>query len=500
MGSGERGRGVARPPPRGVRLAALLAMSAPGDWSGRIAALLELGVALFLVVLPLPFGAVGPAGRLLLELGAIVLLALWCVLGLLSGTRLPSRLALSGVLGLLGLTALQAVPLPIRIVEAVNPRAERLRSEVEPPPAVLEAERRLLGPDAGLVVPESTLSLDPGVTASALRTGTALAALFLIGGAVATTRGIERLTLALLLSAAFQGLYGFLTLASGYDRIWNTPKLFNLDSSTGTFVNSNHYASYMSLALACGAALVLRNARRTFLSPDRMRRLSSFGAEGSRDLLLVLLLACGIGGLLTSNSRAGIALGLLSLGVTAIAVGGGKARIRLALLAAVAIAAAIPLVQLGPERLVESYLESGQEMHEAGGRPTVWRDTIGMATAFPLTGSGFGTFASVYPLFRSGEVRQFYQHAHLDLLQLAAEGGIVAVVLMALVLVPVARAIARGLAGRQGSLAPGLAAGLGAVLLHSWVDFPFHLPAIAATSAVVAGALLTESWREPTSA
>ena len=39
-----------------------------------------------------------------------------------------------------------------------------------------------------------------------------------------------------------------------------------------------------------------------------------------------------------------------------------------------------------------------------------------MATDFPAVGSGFGTFAVAYPLYRSPEIRLFYRHTHNDVL------------------------------------------------------------------------------------
>ena len=499
MGSGGNERADPRrvPAPRGVRPASRVPESS--GRSDRAARWLDHALAVYVFALPLPFGAVGRGGRLFVELGALVLLGLWLAIAPAGRPRPPGPV-LAAVLGLLALGALQALPLPRPVVAAVNPRAAEIRREVEAPPAVVAAERAVLGTDAPLGAPRSTLSLDPQATASALRTGAALGALVLVGGAVAASRGVDRLALALLLSAAFQGLYGLLTLASGHDRIWNVPKLYNLDSSTGTFVNANHYAAYTSLALACGAALVLRNARRTFLAPDRLRRLGSLGREGGRDLLLALLLVCGLGGLLTSNSRAGIALGLLALTATVLAVGRASARTRLALVALLALAACVPLLVLGPESLVQSFAASGQELRHAGGRLTVWRDTTRIVAAFPVVGSGLGTFAAVYPLFRSGDVREFYQHAHLEPLQLAAEAGIAGLLLAGLLVAPVSRGVARGLRAMQGSLAPGLAAGLAAVALHSLIEFPLRLPAIAATAAVVAGALLVEPWSETRSA
>ena len=64
-----------------------------------------------------------------------------------------------------------------------------------------------------------------------------------------------------------------------------------------------------------------------------------------------------------------------------------------------------------------------------GERIVVWKDTVSMVAAFPVAGSGYGTFASAYPLFRSPEVRKYNAHAHNDPLQALAEGGIVGALL-----------------------------------------------------------------------
>jgi O-antigen ligase len=152
--------------------------------------------------------------------------------------------------------------------------------------------------------------------------------------------------------------------------------------------------------------------------------------------------------------------------------------------------ALVPLLQIGSERLAERYARSAADFASEGGRAMVWRDTAEMVRAFPLTGAGFGSFAAVYPLFRSQGVRLLYEHAHNDALQLAAEGGLLAAALCALLLLPVARHLASGLTRRAGPLAVGAAAGLAALLLHALIDFNFHIPANATVAAVLAGLLL----------
>jgi O-antigen ligase len=150
---------------------------------------------------------------------------------------------------------------------------------------------------------------------------------------------------------------------------------------------------------------------------------------------------------------------------------------------------------LGSDRLVERFASSTEDIAAPGTRGRVWLDTAQMASAFPVVGTGYGTFAAVYPLYRSPEVRYFYAHAHSDVIQAASEGGFVGVALLSLLLIPVLRTIVAGLAGNKGTLGVGFAAGLAAILLHALVDFNFHIPANAALAAVLGGALLGLPWK-----
>src|SRR5262249_12509080 len=161
---------------------------------------------------------VGPGGRLALEAASFALVALWAGLALTRRVALPPRAAMFAVLALLGLAALQTVPVGHAVVSLLSPRAETFRAGLDPAPA-------------------ATLSLAPMATASALRTGAAIAGILFVATSVAAERGASRIALAALVSAAFQGLYGLLVLASGHARIWAAPKTAYLDSATGTFVN-----------------------------------------------------------------------------------------------------------------------------------------------------------------------------------------------------------------------------------------------------------------------
>jgi O-antigen ligase len=457
------------------------------------ARLLELGLAAGLIVAPFSFGAVVAPGRLALELGAFVLLLLWLGRSLFRPTPLPSKLVRVGLAGLLAFTVIQALPLGSGVVRLVSPRAVAMRADSRPPQETREAESRLLGRDPAELDTRSTLSLDPGATASALRTGAALAAALLVATTVAATCGARRIALALLLGAAFQGLYGLLVVASGHDRIWLVPKKYFLDAATGTFVNPNHFSCLLAMSLPCGLALIYDNARRAGSPASSRRMVAWMSADGSRNWLLGLLLIVGTAGLLLSYSRAGIAFGLLAVVLTMLGAGRHQGlRARLIVSVLVVAAAVTPLMQIGAERLIVDYAEAPEQLH--GARVRVWLDSFSLIASHPVTGCGFGAFSASYPLVRSAEIRHFFAHAHNDPLQWLTEGGVIGLVLMLLVLVPLLRVVVRAIGGAKGTIAVGLATGLVAIALHGLVDFNLHIPSNAATAAVLAGALLGLPW------
>lgn len=475
-------------------------MTSP-EWNparpGPVTAILKWGLVGIVLLAPLPFGAVTAAGRLALEAGAAVLALLWTADAAVRGTALPPLPVRIGVAGLLALAMIQALPLGTTVVGLASPNAIEVRRVAIPPSGVLAAERGILQRDPRGLETTPALSLEPERTASALRTGAVFAIVLLVAVSVTRLYGARGLAAALLVSAAFQSLYGIYELASGHDMIWMWPKEHYLDSATGTFVNKNHFAGFLEGALPCGLALILSEWRRN----DRLRGRSvrqrlveMFGRDGTRIQLLTVLLVIGIAGLWLSLSRAGTVLGLGALAATIVAAGRHGLRTRLVVAALVLAVAAVPLLQLGADRLTVRYSQTADDLAISGGRLAIWKGAAAMGADFPVFGAGFGTFAATYPLYRSPEVRRFFSHAHHDLLQVFAEGGAVGLLLLGLILVPLTARVVRAFRGADGTLAVGFAAGLVAVLLHALVDFNFHIPSNGAVAAVLAGALLGLPW------
>jgi O-antigen ligase len=119
--------------------------------------------------------------------------------------------------------------------------------------------------------------------------------------------------------------------------------------------------------------------------------------------------------------------------------------------------------------------------------PARWlihRDAIHMFTAHPLLGSGFGTFATVFPRYRVFYDGFFVNHAHDDYLELLLETGLAGFAAAVWFLVLLYREGLRNFRQTKVSKAAliriaALASCTG-ILAHSFTDFNLHIPANAA--------------------
>jgi O-antigen ligase len=124
-------------------------------------------------------------------------------------------------------------------------------------------------------------------------------------------------------------------------------------------------------------------------------------------------------------------------------------------------------------------------------RAEVWRETVKLVAAYPLTGVGLGGYESAFTKYRTVAPLQTVDYAHNDYLQAMAELGLpgfglalgFAGLMMARALG--AAAATPGLSERYLGIA--CAASLASLMLHSLVDFNLYIPANAMVAAWVCG-------------
>ena len=196
----------------------------------------------------------------------------------------------------------------------------------------------------------------------------------------------------------------------------------------GPFVNENHFAGWMMMALALGIGYFcggMARGMRGVKSGWRNRLLWFSSPDASKLLLGGFALIVMAVSLVLSFSRSGIACMTLALilgvGLVGVRLAGGSRRALAAGYLTFVLVAALAWV--GVDAVASEFAVASWD--DVGGRLGAWRDTIRIISDFPLTGTGLNTYGMATFVYRASEVGQFhFRAAHNDYLQLAAEGGL----------------------------------------------------------------------------
>ena len=432
---------------------------------------------------PLPFGSVEPAAETALRLAAALLLALAAPLARAERLR-PVALPALALVALAALGALQSLPWPPWLADLLSPRHARIWGRAA---ELLATARQTTGSD--LPVPGwPRLSLDPGASRQVAVTLVALAALLAASALIGRSRRRRRwLVGGVVAVAVFEVAYGTRQLLAGSLQVWGVEVLGVTDRLRGTYVNPNHVAYLLEIALAVVFAAgwwALVHARR----------------ESSLDRRLILLMPpivlwlVLLGGLALTRSRAGLLAAVVGAGVQVVLAAASRRRWGAAPagLAAVLVGLGIVVGVVSQSAFARLLGTSLQEV-AWGTRVVVARRTLGLWADYPLTGSGLGSFRDAFTTVEPpGLGGSAFLHAHQDYLELAATGGLLALLLAAVGLVALVRRLRRvQVSGyRTEDRAAALAAlgALAAVAVHEAFDFGLTLPANAFVLTAVCGA------------
>lgn len=320
------------------------------------------------------------------------------------------------------------------------------------------------------------LSLSPEATKACLLALLPPLAIF-TATLTASSRGRWMFVGAVLLGAVASTFLGLAQRFQGANSGLYLYEIANFGSATGFFSNRNNFAMLLCVAIPLTWAMSHKMIRRSHGSAPLAL------AAGAAMMVIIFM------GLAASNSRSGILLGMLALALSTAMVWSAPAssrrssRAKLSLFALLGGALVIgQFGMVGILRIVET-----DPLTEYRGQisEVTWRTA---ADYFPW-GSGFGTFRPVYAMHETPAtmVSAFINHAHNDWLELWLEGGLPAALLMAaflgLFLIQAAR-----LWNPKGNYAGAVlqrAASVAALvlLLHSLVEFPLRMPALAAVFA-----------------
>jgi O-antigen ligase len=358
---------------------------------------------------------------------------------------------------------LQLVPLPLAWLRVISPARAELQSALFP-----------LGLGAG----RAPLSAAPALTlAHLLRVLCFICVFYLIRELtrrVARARSSWTIALPVIALGCGEAALGLAQYFGGAGR------------ATGTYVNPNHYACFLHMALPFPLAFAAISMGR---GP---------GHENGSGSLKRALLACGLLGCaaliflgaLYSLSRMGAAAMAASLLVLACLAGNRNQAGRFSA-AAAATAFVLILLISAPASLLERFGNAENEPLTADARVQIWRETLHMAADYRVFGSGLGTYGSVFQKYRASVPLYLVDFAHNDYLQLLAElgaiGFAVAIAAGLMILIRIVQAARAGATSTQRLMAAACAAALVALMLDSSADFDFYIPANAMLAAWIAG-------------
>ena len=163
----------------------------------------------------------------------------------------------------------------------------------------------------------------------------------------------------------------------------------------------------------------------------------------------------------------------------------GASRVmRVAVVGLVLAILVIGVVWMGGEQLTTKMTAqtSFQDVNDGTTRKQIWQGTMRLIRARPITGVGFGAYFLAYPQFQIGSGRIKIEQAHNDYLDLAANGGVVAVALAVWFVVMIigrARIVFGSRDTYRRAAALGAIAGILGVACHSVVDFGLQVTGIA---------------------
>jgi O-antigen ligase len=340
-----------------------------------------------------------------------------------------------------------------------------------------------------------TLSLDPYSTRLVLVQVTALLVYFVATLTFTDTpRRLRTIVRTIMIFGFLLAMFGLMqSFTSDGTRVYWFRQLTQ-STAFGPFINRHHFAGYMELAIALPLGLLFSGAIESYKRP-----LYAFAA-----------MMMGVA-LIMTNSRGGIISLAAEILFLVVVAGPGlrhaerrprAQRIRSALLRtglafgliAVLIGGAIAV---GGADVFTRLIGTANADDPTTGRTHFWSVTLDVIKAYPIVGSGLGSFSVIYTRYDSRNGLYRLEQAHNDYLQTLADGGIVGGILgLAFLIILFGKGFARRETDdkfRRG-VATGALAGCFAVLIHSFFDFTLHTTSNALLFLILA-ALATQDSR-----
>ena len=480
--------------------------------------LIKLILILLLLFTPIAFGSMEIWAFSLMELGILLTIILAViqrfVLDLSKGSTLPNDPSGHNVLSVqnvipgfllalfLLLVLFQMIPLPSGIIKIISPKTYELRSILSPLSFELSAfSSELSASSPQPAVLSFPISFVPFATQVDFLKWLTLFGLFLFllsWGPFRNDLSVTRqLLLTIMLVGFAESLYGMFEFFSGHRHILSLEAEGWVSSVTGTFINRNYFAGYllMVIPLSLGYLFSREAIQRTRFMGWR-HRLSSLDGK---TLLIAFGIIVMILALLFSASRMGIISLLLSFSLISFLFRDPRRERRFSKTSVLIFGLALLWAAwIGLDAVIGRFFTVSESFKS---RWEIWVNTFEIFKDFPLVGSGLGTFAQIFPMYRSFHIQGLVTHAENDFLQLLSEVGLIGLGLLVILFlflflkgVSKIRPLSRG--DSQRYIGIGGIMGILALMFHSLVERNIQVPSNSFLYTMLWAIVLRTSVRE----
>ncbi|MDZ7816360.1 MAG: O-antigen ligase family protein [Planctomycetota bacterium] len=432
--------------------------------------LIEADLAAFILLAPLLYGGVSDLFNAIAALNTVVLALACAYLLHVQRSRDPAFLTWCAV-ALIALGGFMLVPLPASVASVLSPQLTQMRLGAA---AVTGASQSFI-----------PLAADPAATVMWTAQFAHYAMLFLAGCLIFSDISVvKRLFGVLMLSAAIQFTYGTIEWAVGGPLFVHMPQKLYAGYPTGSFVSRSHYATFLLAGAGCAFSLTAY-AFRSMARANTIRPAS---------FLFPVTAAVLMAGVVLSGSRGAA----LSLGISVVAaivfvvLVSLKSKTVVPVMFAAGCSFILVLVIAG-DNVIMRYLSLHKAFDGELARTDLWKTGLEMGLSSPLVGIGAGGCKAAFSLFASAggfelPDRIFVSHLHNDLLESFTVFGAAGIVLIVLFAARHLQVTVGAFSGRSMTpklLLSGWLLAVLALLLHSFVDFPFAIPAVGGAFAIL---------------
>jgi len=428
----------------------------------------------FVALVPFPYGAVTPSGTFVLSASAF-LIGVFTFASIPQQRRIGPAIVPIACLCLIALIgAFQLMHLSMRTLQTLAPLSAHVYGDTNTILRIFSRHE---------VAPK--ISIAPWDTQMTALLTLAYAVLFASAAILANTRWRRRLIAAVFLASVMTHIF-YSTVTTGADQRLH-----------GAFINPNHFAGYIEIALAFAFGLVFREVLH---SRERASGARDMG-EGLEKRALPLVgpivvfgvMASGLG---LTRSRGGILAATITI-IILIALAplrrshSERRQIsRVGLLIAVIAAIAFVAMAAGSAPILR-FLSADTHEIRSDDRLALWSGSIDAWRLSPTFGAGLGAFREAFRRTQPASIQGLVEEAHNDFLQMLVTGGWIGAMLVTIAWVSMFALLVRAWRHQEHREESAFAlAGIGAMLtlaLHGLVDFNMSIPAIPATLAVMTG-------------